>query len=429
MKYNFIVIIIFILLTFLIINYVLRVKELFSTTSAVGFCAYEGNQLGLRLYDGTNYTCVPMNSNPAKNFGSNKDFNDYTTGQSSQSGETPVVKIDPKIYKITFRDPKKSFYNGNLIQVSCNSWNVKGLSLNTEFSAIDTNNFDLIEVVKDGSKVTHSCTIVGSKLKVTRLTDNFKWVLIRVSGDYDLSSCSGLQKPDPQRPYNTVDENICVPNTSDFGKICRSRYDKQYGVKEIQDCGGDNVKIKCGKLIFNKVNYSDGNDQVYSTDCLNKSLDMDTMCNVYMPNNIKDSSKRKGYYDKSGGTNIKLLGKTGDCYTHDGSPDLSKARGICNLRSNKQINRIRPFSYENDYNKFTDCNDMERHNFVSDCKNILGEDVVDSEVFADIHGFDCMPGYARAKCVNKSDIINIPPDLRKLKLDSKSNIFSFNKEN
>ena len=59
--------------TFLIINYVLSVKELFSTNSAVGFCAYEGNQLGLRLYDGTNYSCVPMNSDSAKNISTNKD--------------------------------------------------------------------------------------------------------------------------------------------------------------------------------------------------------------------------------------------------------------------------------------------------------------------------------------------------------------------
>ena len=46
--------------------------------------------------------------------------------------------------------------------------------------------------------------------------------------------------------------------------------------------------------------------------------------------------------------------------------------------------------------------------------------VVDSnkDVFADINGFDCMPGYARAKCINRKEPINIPPDLRKFKHDS-----------
>lgn len=180
-------------------------------------------------------------------------------------------------------------------------------------------------------------------------------------------------------------------------------------------------------MIFNGENYDSNNDNLtYSTDCISDSLDLNTMCNYYMPKNIRIKSKENGYNINSAGLNVKLRGKYGDCYTNNGKADLSKVRGICNFKKFSEIDRVRPFKFVNDYNKYTGCHNMEQYNFANDCKNILGLDNVDN-VYADIKGFDCMPGYARAKCVNKQDLINIPDNLQKFKNDSKSNIYAYKK--
>lgn len=226
-------------------------------------------------------------------------------------------------------------------------------------------------------------------------------------------------------------ESKCIPIDSDYGKICQSLYGNSYGVQSIDSsgCEAGEVKIKCGKLYFNEIDYNKVG--LYSTKCINNSFDMDTMCNEYMPDEVRKISSKSGYYDTSAGSQTVLKGKYGDCYNNDGSPNLSKSRAICNLKSNKEIQRILPFSYESDYNKFTDCHNMENYNFVQDCQNILSESNSEDElnVFADIHGFDCMPGYARAKCINKNDSIPVPYDLTKLKVQSKGNIYPFSKNN
>jgi len=158
-------------------------------------------------------------------------------------------------------------------------------------------------------------------------------------------------------------------------------------------------------MVFNNIDYSDQGKYAYATECINDSLDLDTMCNYYMPDNIKNNSKKDGYNVNSAGLDVTLKGKDGDCYLTNGDPDSSKVRGICNFKRENEINRVRPVSYENDYNKFTQCQNME-YNFVNDCKTLL--DINQTNVFADIRGFDCMPGYARAKCVDKTKDIDMP---------------------
>lgn len=243
-----------------------------------------------------------------------------------------------------------------------------------------------------------------------------------VSDDNNKSDDNSITEEESGEPNNNFNENQCI-SPDKIGKVCKIQ---GTGVKEIKEgiCPGDNVQVTCGNLTYDGVDYS--NEGKYSTNCISSSYDMDTMCNVIMPDSIREISKRKGYYDQSAGAQVILKGKLGDCYTVDGTPDLSKSRAICNLKSNKEIKRIMPFGNELGYNKFTDCHNMESFNFVQNCKEILGVNS-NEKVFADIHGFDCMPGYARAKCVNKTDAINISQDLVKLKLDSKSNIYPFNK--
>ena len=354
MEYNLIFIIISILIIFYLINYFINhlSKEYFSTNVPVGFCANEG-KIGLRMYNGFKYDCVPMNDSSATDVLSNKQF----------------------------KYPKQ----------------VKGSDSSSSSSGDSTSS-------STGGGSTGAGSTGGGG---------------RVDG-------SGNGSGTINNDYANL-EGQCIPPNSDFGKICGAKYGNQYGVSKKEPCNDGNVKITCGYLNFDEVDYR--NVGKYTTNCINKSFDMDTMCNINMPNNVRELSKESGYYDTSAGAKAVLKGKLGDCYTNDGSPDLSKARPICNLSSNKEIDRILPFNNQNEYNIFTECHNMENHNFVNDCQQLLKLDNK-QDVFADIHGFDCMPGYARAKCINKKDE-PLPIDYRltKLKHDSKRNIYPFTKNN
>lgn len=338
MDYNLIFIIISIFIAFLLTNYfiigflkhyIFR-KETFSNKYSTGFCYHQG-KLGIRLFDGKNYSCVAMDNVEAEDVNTNRDFRPKNNdGSNSRSG------------------------NGD------NSSSASGDNSNTEEESGDTNNNGKEGQCISPGKISSVCKINGK------------------------------------------------------------------GIKEINRdiCPGDKVKVTCGNLTFNEIDYSNEGKYVYATDCINNAFDMDTMCNEIMPKSINQISKPNGYYNQSAGADVILKGKQGDCYTADGSPDLSKSRAICNLQSNKEIKRILPFRNNQDYNVFTNCNNMESHNFVDECKNLLKLNS-NNDVFADIHGFDCMPGYARAKCINKTEAINIPDDIKKLKIDSKENIFPY----
>lgn len=202
----------------------------------------------------------------------------------------------------------------------------------------------------------------------------------------------------------------CIPKNSNYGEICKNRFGNNFGISKIEDCENntEGKKITCTEMIFNEINYSNQGKYAYATDCINDSLDLDTMCNYYMPDSIKNNSKEDGYNVNSAGLDVSLKGKDGDCYLTNGDPDSSKVRGICNFKRENKINRVRPISYENDYNKFTQCQNMTTHNFVNDCQTLLDEETEEEDVFADIRGFDCMPGYARAKCRDTKKDINMP---------------------
>lgn len=204
----------------------------------------------------------------------------------------------------------------------------------------------------------------------------------------------------------------CVNKKSNIGDVCTAlNHNKDYGIGTLKDCEGDNTKyqITCANMTFNGVDYSDEGE--YSTGCINHTFDMDTMCNEYMPKQMKANLKQNGYYNKSAGAQVILKGKDGDCFNNDGTSNPLKSRAICNLRSDRQIKRILPGRNINESDKFTGCQNMETYNFLQDCKTMMSplNETEEEEVYADIHGYDCMPGYARAKCYfanEKSQMLN-----------------------
>ena len=210
--------------------------------------------------------------------------------------------------------------------------------------------------------------------------------------------------------------NSCINKNIDYGAVCvDTNNSKDYGVGTLQDCSSDATKKKyeltCANMTFNGVDYSD--EGTYSTGCINHTLDMDTMCNSYMPVQMKANLKQNGYYNKSAGAQVILKGKEGDCYNNDGTSNPLKSRAICNLRSNKEINRILPGRDINESDKFTDCQNMENYNFLQDCKTMMSplNETEEEDIYADIHGYDCMPGYARAKCYLKDEKSEMLSDL------------------
>ena len=209
--------------------------------------------------------------------------------------------------------------------------------------------------------------------------------------------------------------NSCINKKSNIGFKCPSiNNNKDYGIGTIKDCPSNEssqYELTCSNMTFNGIDYSDEGE--YSTGCINHTFDMDTMCNEYMPVQMKKNLSQDGYYNKSAGAQVILKGKDGDCYNNDGTSNPLKSRAICNLRSNKQIKRILPGKNINESDKFTDCNNMENYNFLQECKNMIGplNEAEEEDVYADIHGYDCMPGFARAKCYFKNKKLNLLNEL------------------
>ena len=217
------------------------------------------------------------------------------------------------------------------------------------------------------------------------------------------------------------DENACYPLKSDFGKICGLRHSSSnYGVKDFNkdDCEDGKTKVICDKYYYNKVDYNGNN--ISSTPCLEKSIDFDEACRYYQPKGV--ALKDKGYNVNSVGVKQKLYAGAGDCYHRNGDPDLSKARGICNLDYLERVEKLDHFPNNYKYNIFTDCNKI-NFNFNEECANKLG--IPKEDVYAYVGGFDCNPGFGRAKCINKKKDINIPETEKQFMKDSRTDYLGF----
>ena len=164
------------------------------------------------------------------------------------------------------------------------------------------------------------------------------------------------------------------------------------------------TKPKLNKFIHNNVDYYG----VSETACYDKSDDFDNWCRFnYVPSD--KNPLPDGYSVNSIGAQKILNGIDGDC----NNPNLSRA--ICDFNSIQEVNKIEPLllvnsddnlqgaKYNSKYNNFTDCMPLSDSSFTNvdnfrrSCANLLKVDK-SSAVPDEIMGYDCNPGYYRAKC-------------------------------
>ena len=235
-------------------------------------------------------------------------------------------------------------------------------------------------------------------------------------------------------PAETIDLTGCYPNNTNFDAICK-RENSEYGIKEVTACTNTHSKVTCDRNYLDGVNYHN----TVITPCLNKSDDFDVWCNFY-----NNKPTPPGFNVNSIGANKILVGKKGDCYNNNGTSDNSSARAICDYNhvntlyklelavgKNDILSKLDPThnimdtrnSNDNDrssstsnddndskkkkhkkknheimYNVFTHCRPLKNTNFTQDCSRLLNVDY--DNTFADqILGYDCNPGFGRAKCI------------------------------
>ena len=158
----------------------------------------------------------------------------------------------------------------------------------------------------------------------------------------------------------------------------------------------DNSKIKNPKIkkfTHNNIDYWG----VSETGCFNKSDDFDNWCRYnYIPDKFPS-----GYSENGIGAQKILYGTDGGC----NNPNL--ARAICDFNSIQEVQKIEPVliksddnlesaQYNDKYNNFTNCMLYNVGDFKKSCSRLLGtQNVIPTEIM----GYDCNPGYYRAKCL------------------------------
>jgi hypothetical protein len=215
----------------------------------------------------------------------------------------------------------------------------------------------------------------------------------------------------PQQP------DTCI-NNGNFDTICKS-FNSNYGIKSIntQNCNPGYSEVVCGDNYINGVDYSNNkiNNKLVKTPCLNKNIDFDTMCKYYNTESIPS-----GYTIDSIGASEILIGKSGDCYLNNGNPNPNSARAVCNYNNIGTVPKLNRAFNKLNYNKFTECNPI-KSEFNTLCSTVLNSDNVKA---IQIMGYDCLPGYARAKCVYNNDLNNNNNDLGYFLDGSDSSYFS-----
>lgn len=211
----------------------------------------------------------------------------------------------------------------------------------------------------------------------------------------------------PNIPTNNLDG--CIINNQNFDKYCKS-IDPTYGIKNIKTCDPTHSKVECGAYYINGTYYGENT----ITPCLNKSDDFDTWCKFYNNKEVPD-----GFNVNSIGVEKVLEGAKGGCFLNNGTPDFSKARGICNYNN---IDSVKKLDRSNDiinYNVFTTCLPTKNTNFVSECATLLDEKMYEKTGNTDSVG----------NTINISN--NVSSDECKLLCNSNKNCygFAYNKNN
>jgi len=208
-------------------------------------------------------------------------------------------------------------------------------------------------------------------------------------------------------------DTSCIAN-QDFSKYCSSS-NPNSGVKSIIPCNSTTSRVECGLYYINGIHYNNNN---IITPCLNKSSDFDTWCKYYNNKPIPN-----GYNVNSIGAADILIGAHGDCYNNDGTPNKNLARAICDNNHIDTIAKLEPDNKKINYNFFTECKPINNTDFTFLCSELLNYPY--DKTYADqILGYDCNPGFARAKCIKKSDIIQ-----NNFNTELNTNVLSSNKPN
>tara|TARA_B110000037_G_scaffold160969_1_gene181828 strand:+ start:503 stop:1519 length:1017 start_codon:yes stop_codon:yes gene_type:complete len=224
-------------------------------------------------------------------------------------------------------------------------------------------------------------------------------------------------------PLSDTVYSDCI-DKKDINNVCKARNNgnNNYGIESVDSasCVGDNIgkiKVKCGNFYYNSINKNESNDVVSATPCLDSSIDFNEACRIYQ--NTSDL-KSNGYNINSIGTKEILEGINGDCYMSDGiENNPNKSRALCSYKYNKNITKLDHMPNNYDYNEYTGCKDI-KSDFRDDCQTLLG--LTDkTDIYAYIAGYDCLPGFGRAKCIDKKKEIKQPDSLTKFMTDAKIN--------
>jgi len=260
----------------------------------------------------------------------------------------------------------------------------------------------------------------------------------------------------------------CIPNTQDFEKYCKS-LNSSYGVKSVTICDSNNSKVECAPNYINGVQYDNNDIitpcldrntdfsvwcKYYNSKPIPSGFNVNSIGvskilvgsegGCFVNNNVADKNKARAICNYQNMDSVKKLERANNNLNYNVfttcMPEDSNFVSQCsNLLDKKE--------YEKNENKITvaanlgspinnissdDC--KLRCNENNDCYGYLykkdngscflkGKDVTTANKYNDnnydlyinnkdtnsraieIMGYDCNPGFARAKCINKQDII------------------------
>ena len=211
-------------------------------------------------------------------------------------------------------------------------------------------------------------------------------------------------------------DNNCICNA--FNENTKSTYNSNYHLNthcntNVNNTNVNNTNVNNTNVETNVENTNDNTNvdidinkneieeeeekYIFKTPCLNKTDDFDVWCRYYSnKNNIKIP---EGMNLNSIGSKNVLVGSLGGCYINNGRSDNNSASAICDYKYVNQMTKLEPANKKIDYNVFTNCNPLhDKHSFHKECQELLKNDKVKS---VQIMGYDCNPGFGRAKCLYK----------------------------
>lgn len=281
------------------------------------------------------------------------------------------------------------------------------------------------------------------------------------------SSASSASSLPPQTTTNPSLDG-CIPNTQNFDRYCRSQ-NISYGVKSITPCDSNNSKVECAANYINGVEYEntdiitpclDKNTdfsvwcKYYNSKPIPSGFNVNSIGvskilvgsegGCFVNNNVADKNKARAICNYQNMESVKKLERANNNLNYNifttCMPEDSNFVSKCtNLLDKKEYEKT-----ENTITAATNLGDAINNISSDDCKLrcnennncygylykkdngtcfLKGKDVTTANKYNDnnydlyinnkeqnsraieIMGYDCNPGFARAKCINKQDII------------------------